>query len=141
MIRVTQDRVLVRPVRPVKAWVKDVAGDDPELQRLAINLANPYSDPVTMGEVVSVGESVGAAGLVRYADVREAFCDTIVTGELLDPGQISERLSQVRRTAPDFAVGDVIVFSPFVGQEFTVEGDEYIVLRAGDVLGVVDAAA
>lgn len=137
MIRVTQDRVLVRPVRPVKAWVKDVAGDDPELQRLAMNLANPYSEPVTMGEVVAIGE----LGLVTMAAVRAAFADLGETGELLEPSEIHARLRRVAPPAPDFAIGDVIVFSPFVGQEFTVEGDEYIVLRAGDVLGVVEAAA
>jgi hypothetical protein len=134
VIRVTQDRVLVRPLRPVKAWVKDVAGDDPELQRLAINLANPYSDPVTMGAVVAIGE----LGLVPMAAVRGAFADLAETGELLETSEIAARLRSVAPAAPDFAVDDVIVFSPFVGQEFTVEGDEYIVLRAGDVLGVVE---
>jgi hypothetical protein len=137
VIRVTQDRVLVRPLRPVKAWVKDVAGDDPELQRLAINLANPYSDPVTMGAVVAIGE-LGPCRWPRSAarsriSRKPASCSR--------RARFAARLRTVAPLAPDFAVGDVIVFSPFVGQEFTVEGDEYIVLRAGDVLGVVEDAA
>jgi hypothetical protein len=134
VIRVTQDRVLVRPLRPVKAWVKDVAGDDPELQRLAMNLANPYSDPVSMGAVVAIG----ALGLVQIADVRALFTDIAESGEWLGFNTIRARLRTVAPAKPDFVLGDVIVFSPFVGQEFTVEGDEYIVLRAGDVLGVVE---
>ena len=50
-------------------------------------------------------------------------------GKRLDSGQL----------APvDVKVGDNVLYGKYSGTEVTVEGKDYIILRADDVLGVVD---
>ncbi len=49
-------------------------------------------------------------------------------GKMLDSGE---------RAPVDVSVGDVVLYGKYSGTEVTVAGDEYIILRADDVLGVV----
>lgn len=50
-------------------------------------------------------------------------------GKRLDSGQL----------APvDVKTGDTVLYGKYSGTEVTVEGKDYIILRADDVLGVVD---
>ncbi|HEY0867771.1 MAG TPA: co-chaperone GroES [Fimbriimonas sp.] len=52
-------------------------------------------------------------------------------GKRLDSGQL----------APvDVQVGDVILYGKYGGTEVKVDGKEYVILRAEDVLGVVEGA-
>jgi len=37
----------------------------------------------------------------------------------------------------DVQVGDVVLYGKYGGQEVTVEGSDYVILRADDILGVV----
>lgn len=50
-------------------------------------------------------------------------------GKRLDSGQL----------APvDVKTGDTVLYGKYSGTEVTVEGKDYIILRADDILGVVD---
>jgi chaperonin GroES len=53
-------------------------------------------------------------------------------GKLLDNGQ---------RIAIDLKVGDRVLFGKYAGTEIKLDGDEYLILREDDVLGVVETAA
>ena len=53
-------------------------------------------------------------------------------GKLLDNGQ---------RIAIDLKAGDRILFGKYAGTEIKLDGDEYLILREDDVLGVVETAA
>jgi chaperonin GroES len=53
-------------------------------------------------------------------------------GKLLDNGQ---------RIAIDLKAGDRILFGKYSGTEIKLDGDEYLILREDDVLGVVETAA
>jgi chaperonin GroES len=50
-------------------------------------------------------------------------------GKRLDSGQLS---------AMDVKVGDTVLYSKYGGTEVTVGGTDYIILRADDVLGVIE---
>jgi chaperonin GroES len=50
-------------------------------------------------------------------------------GKVLDNGKVS---------AMDVKVGDRVVYSKYGGTEVKVNGDELIVLRQDDILGVVE---
>ena len=41
---------------------------------------------------------------------------------------------------PDVKVGDRVLFGKYSGNEITLDGTEYIIMREDDVLGVLDAA-
>ena len=53
-------------------------------------------------------------------------------GKLLDNGQ---------RIAIDLKAGDRILFGKYAGTEIKLDGEEYLILREDDVLGVVETVA
>jgi chaperonin GroES len=53
-------------------------------------------------------------------------------GKLLDNGQ---------RIAIDLKAGDRILFGKYAGTEIKLDGNEYLILREDDVLGVVETVA
>ncbi|HEY7184059.1 MAG TPA: co-chaperone GroES [Blastocatellia bacterium] len=53
-------------------------------------------------------------------------------GKLLDNGQ---------RIAIDLKAGDKILFGKYAGTEIKLDGNEYLILREDDVLGVVETTA
>ena len=50
-------------------------------------------------------------------------------GKLLENGQ---------RAAPDVKVGDRILFGKYSGSEIKLDGDEYLILREDEILGVLE---
>ena len=53
-------------------------------------------------------------------------------GKLLDSGQ---------RIAIDLKAGDRILFGKYSGTEIKLDGEDYLILREDDVLGVVETTA
>ena len=45
------------------------------------------------------------------------------------------------RTPLDVKAGDLILFGKYSGQEIKLDGEEYIIMREEEVLGVVDGAS
>ena len=54
------------------------------------------------------------------------------TGKVKDDGT---------RQAPDVKAGDIILFGKYSWQEIKLEGEEYIIMREDEVLGVIEGAA
>ena len=50
------------------------------------------------------------------------------------PGKLSE---QGERLEPDVSVGDVVLYGKYSGTEVNVEGEEYLILREGDLLAII----
>ncbi|MDI6632587.1 MAG: co-chaperone GroES [Bacillota bacterium] len=50
-------------------------------------------------------------------------------GRLLDNGQ---------RVAIDLKVGDKVLYSKYAGNEVKLDGEEYLILRESDILGVLE---
>jgi len=50
-------------------------------------------------------------------------------GRLLDNGQ---------RVPIDLKVGDKVLYSKYAGNEIKLDGEEYLILREGDILGVIE---
>jgi chaperonin GroES len=53
-------------------------------------------------------------------------------GKLLNDGQ---------RVAIDIQVGDRVLFGKYAGTEVKLDGEEYLILREDDVLGVIEGAS
>ena len=45
-----------------------------------------------------------------------------------------------KRIALDVKAGDLILFGKYSGQEIKVDGEEYLIMREDEVLGVIDGA-
>jgi chaperonin GroES len=52
------------------------------------------------------------------------------TGKVRDDGT---------RQLPDVKAGDLILFGKYSGQEIKLDGEEYIIMREDEVLGVIEA--
>ncbi len=50
------------------------------------------------------------------------------------PGRVSD---QGERIAPDVKSGDKVLYGKYSGSEVTVDGEQYLILREGDVLAVL----
>ena len=46
-----------------------------------------------------------------------------------------------KRQPPDVKAGDLILFGKYSGQEIKLDGEEYIIMREEEVLGVIEGAA
>ena len=44
------------------------------------------------------------------------------------------------RQQPDVKTGDLILFGKYSGQEIKLDGEEYLIMREDDVLGVIEGA-
>jgi len=65
-------------------------------------------------------------------------------GEKPDRGEViavgpGKRLEDGQRCAPDVKVGDCVLFGKYAGMTVKVEGEELLVMREDDLLGVVAA--
>ena len=54
------------------------------------------------------------------------------TGKVKDDGT---------RQRPDVNAGDLILFGKYSGQEIKLDGEEYLIMREDEVLGVIEGAA
>jgi chaperonin GroES len=61
-------------------------------------------------------------------------------GEVLAVGN-GKILENGQRIAIDLKAGDRILFGKYAGAEIKLDGEEYLILREDDVLGVVETAA
>jgi chaperonin GroES len=60
-------------------------------------------------------------------------------GEVMAVGH-GKRLEDGKLVALDVKAGDRILFGKYSGNEITLQGTEYIIMREDDVLGVLDSA-
>jgi chaperonin GroES len=51
------------------------------------------------------------------------------SGKVLDNGQ---------KSAPDVKVGDRVLFSKYAGTEVKIEGEEHLIMREDDILGIIE---
>ena len=79
----------------------------------------------------SEGEETTSSGLVIPDTAKEKPQEGEVVA--VGPGKFEDG----QRTPMDVAVGDKVIYSKYGGTEVKVEGDEYLVLSARDVLAKV----
>jgi chaperonin GroES len=60
---------------------------------------------------------------------QQAVVKAVGNGKLLENGQ---------RVAPDVKAGDRIIFGKYSGAEIKVDGDDYLILREDEILGIIE---
>ena len=50
-------------------------------------------------------------------------------GKILDSGQ---------KTKPDVKAGDKVLFSKYAGTEVKIDGEEHLIMREDDILGIIE---
>jgi chaperonin GroES len=79
----------------------------------------------------SEGEEMTVSGIVIPDTAKEKPQEGKVVA--VGPGRFEDGV----RVPLDVAVGDIVIYSKYGGTEVKVEGDEYLILSARDVLAVV----
>src|SRR5680860_1353448 len=91
----------------------------------------PLEDRVVVQ--ASEAEETTASGLVIPDTAKEKPQEGTVIA--VGPGRISD---QGQRIALDVKEGDTVVYSKYGGTEIKIEGEEYLILSARDILAVVE---
>ena len=60
---------------------------------------------------------------------QQAEVKAVGNGKLLDSGE---------RVAPEVKAGDRILFGKYSGSEIKIDGEEYLILREDEILGVIE---
>jgi len=78
-------------------------------------------------------ETVTKSGLVLPDTAKEKPQE----GEILavGPGKV---LDNGKRTTLEVKVGERVVFARYAGTEIKIDGEEYLILRESDVMGIVE---
>jgi len=95
-----------------------------------MTLLKPLGDRIVVKTVESESTSIGGIVLPDSAKEKpqQAIVLAVGPGKLLDNGS---------RVSVDVQVGDKVVYSKYGGTEVKVGGEEVIILRGDDILGVV----
>jgi chaperonin GroES len=99
---------------------------------MTVNL-RPLGDRVVVAPKPK--DDVTASGIVLPDTVtekpQEGSVRSVGTGRVLDNGT---------RIAMEVKVGDTVLFARYAGTEVKLEGEDYLVIREADVLGIVTTA-
>lgn len=138
MIRPIADNLLIRPSPP-----------DDELPS-GLVLTDAASEPVVTGEVVAVGSGPRAYCAQARAVLNglEDAVSHLQAADLCDVGigavkrsEVLNLIAQVRANLKprlSVAPGDFVAFAPSAGDELTVDGESYLVMREDAVLAVLE---
>jgi len=91
----------------------------------------PLQDRVLVKRVE--GEKVSKGGIIIPDSVKEKPMEAIVVavgnGKVLDNGE-------TRRLA--VSAGDLVLFSKYAGTEVKIDGEEHLILREDDIIGIIE---
>ena len=93
----------------------------------------PLHDRILVERVAE--ETKSAGGILIPDNAREkpqqGLVEAVGSGAVLDNGKVRE---------PSVQKGDRILFGKYSGSDIKLEGDEYLIMREDEVLGVLDSA-
>lgn len=130
-MRVIGDRVLVA-LRPEPDELLSDGGTialirDPDILRTP-----------TQGIVTQVGEKIGRVDLEDVlVDCRAMQMEQGGKWELFEA--LIEGFKKLHPATFEVQVGDCVLFSRFIGEEFELDGITYVILKEQDILAIVDA--
>ncbi len=91
----------------------------------------PLQDRVLVKRVESLTRSVG--GIIIPDTAKEKPLEGVVIA--VGPGKYNENGDRV---ALDVAEGDRILFGKYAGTEIKIDGEEHMILKESDILGILD---
>lgn len=91
----------------------------------------PLNDRILVKRMAS--EEVSAGGIIIPDSAKEKPAEGEVVA--VGPGKLSDK---GERVAMDVKVGDAVLFSKYGGTDIKLEGDDFLIMREDDILGVVE---
>ncbi|MBX3119302.1 MAG: co-chaperone GroES [Fimbriimonadaceae bacterium] len=93
----------------------------------------PLNDRVIVGAAAKEEKTASGIYLPDSAQEKPRQGSVLAVG----PGKI---LDSGKREPVDVKVGDTVLYGKYSGTEVTVEGDDFIILRADEILAVIEGA-
>lgn len=91
----------------------------------------PLQDRILVKRLESEEKTVG--GIIIPDNAKEKPMEgkviAVGNGKVMEDGKLKK---------PDVKVGDKILFSKYSGSEVKIDGDEHLILREDDILGVLE---
>lgn len=137
-LKVLGDRVLVRP---------DVLSNAPEQTASGVYLAQSmaaaitgedYTTSVHRGTVIAVGNPTHSLKHEAEALALKLIATYGTFADDADAIDAAHMLRDLVRRQPSVCVGDDVLFSHDAGQQITLDGETYILLRESELLAVVE---
>ncbi len=91
----------------------------------------PLQDRVLVKRVES--ESRSAGGIIIPDTAKEKPLEGVVIA--VGPGK---RLDDGSRVTPEVKTGDRVLFGKYAGTEIKVDGEDHMILKESDILGILD---
>lgn len=60
-----------------------------------------------------------------------------IEGKVIAVGK-GKTLDNGKQVVPDVTEGDTVLFSKYAGTEVKIEGEEYLIMREDDILGIIE---
>jgi chaperonin GroES len=91
----------------------------------------PLHDRIVVRRITAEEKTKGGIIIPDSAKEKpqQAEVKAVGSGKLLDSGE---------RVAPEVKAGDRILFGKYSGAEIKLDGEEYLILREDEILGVVE---
>jgi chaperonin GroES len=92
----------------------------------------PLHDRILVKRLQEVEKTAGGLYIPDTAKEKpvEAKVIAVGSGKILDDGTVRK---------PDVKAGDKVLFAKYSGSEIKIDGEEHLILREDDLLGVVEA--
>ncbi|EYD77581.1 Heat shock protein 60 family co-chaperone GroES [Rubellimicrobium mesophilum DSM 19309] len=94
----------------------------------------PLHDRVLVRRVQSEEKTKGGLIIPDTAKEKPAEGEVVATGE-------GARKDSGELIAPSVKAGDRILFGKWSGTEVTLDGQEYLIMKESDILGIIDQSA
>lgn len=92
-------------------------------------MLKPLSDRIVIKVLAEEEKTPGGIVLPDTAKEKPQVGEVIAVG----PGRVMENGQKI---APEVKVGDKVIFSRYGGTEVKIDGEEYLIMREGDILAV-----
>ncbi len=91
----------------------------------------PLNDRILVKRMASEEMSAGGIIIPDSAKEKPAEGEVVAVG----PGKLNDN---GERVAMDVKVGDAVLFSKYGGTDIKLDGEDYLIMREDDILGVVE---
>ena len=92
----------------------------------------PLNDRILVKRLEGEAKTAGGIIIPDSAKEKPAEGEVVAVG----PGKLNEAGARV---AMDVAVGDRVLFSKYGGTEVKLDGEDFLIMREDDILGVIQA--
>lgn len=91
----------------------------------------PLNDRIMVKRLAEIEKTKGGIIIPDSAKEKPAEGEVVAVG----PGKLDDK---GKRVAPDLKKGDRVLFSKYGGTEVKLDGNDFLIMREDDILGVVE---